>query len=98
MPAALWGLYFTPRRASGTRATMIRALKITAASTALWGVRRYMMLSLFSAGYVAMNIAGMIAKYLETSFMIENVVKAPRVMSNCLPIATTSMSFVGLLS
>ena len=77
---------------------MISALKITAASTALWGVRRCMMLSLFSAGYVAMNIAGMIAKYLATSFAIENVVKAPRVMSSCLPMATTSMSFVGLLS
>src|SRR5512132_3021216 len=45
-----------------------------------------------------MNIAGIIAKYLETSFMIEDVVKAPRVMSSCLPMATTSISFVGLLS
>ena len=45
-----------------------------------------------------MNIAGMIAKYFATSFAIENVVSAPRVISNCLPIATTSISFVGLLS
>ena len=36
--AALMGRYFTPRRASGIKATMISALKITAASTALCGV------------------------------------------------------------
>ena len=40
----------------------------------------------------------MIAKYLATSFAIENVVSAPRVISNCLPMATTSISLVGLLS
>ena len=45
-----------------------------------------------------MNIAGMIAKYFATSFVIENVVSAPRVISSCLPMATTSISFVGLLS
>src|SRR5437016_2068694 len=45
-----------------------------------------------------MNIAGMMAKYLATSLAIEKVVKAPRVISNCLPMATTSMSLVGLLS
>ena len=45
-----------------------------------------------------MNIAGMMAKYLATSLAMENVVSAPRVISNCLPIATTSMSLVGLLS
>ena len=56
------------------------------------------MFSCPSAGYVAMNIAGMIAKYFATSLAIENVVSAPRVISSCLPIATTSMSLVGLLS
>ena len=45
-----------------------------------------------------MNIAGMIAKYLATSFATENVVSDPRVMSSCLPISTTSMSFVGFES
>ena len=40
----------------------------------------------------------MIAKYFATSLAIEKVVRAPRVMSSCLPIATTSMSFVGSLS
>src|SRR5579883_2147878 len=40
----------------------------------------------------------MIAKYLATSFAIEKVVSAPRVINNCFPIATTSMSLVGLLS
>src|ERR1035441_7740107 len=45
-----------------------------------------------------MNVAGRIAKYLAISLAMENVVSAPRVMSSCLPMATTSMSLVGLLS
>ena len=45
-----------------------------------------------------MNIAGMMAKYFATSFAIENVVSAPRVISSCLPISTISMSLVGLES
>src|SRR5215468_12259311 len=77
---------------------MMTALKMTAARIALAGVRKNMMFSLLSAGYVVMNIAGMIAKYFDTSFMIENVVNAPRVISSCLPMATTSISLVGLLS
>src|SRR5579875_2218270 len=40
----------------------------------------------------------MMAKYLAASLAIENVVSAPRVISNCLPIATISISFVGSLS
>ena len=40
----------------------------------------------------------MIAKYFATSLAMEKVVRAPRVISNCLPISTTSMSFVGLES
>ena len=40
----------------------------------------------------------MMAKYLATSLAIENVVKAPRVISNCLPISTISISLVGLES
>ena len=43
-------------------------------------------------------MAGMIAKYLAMSLAIENVVSAPRVISNCLPISTISMSLVGSLS
>ena len=43
-----------------------------------------------------MNIAGMMAKYLATSLAMENVVSAPRVISSCLPIATTSISLVGI--
>ena len=42
--------------------------------------------------------AGMIAKYLATSLAMLNVVSAPRVISICLPVSTTSSSFVGLLS
>jgi len=33
-----------------------------------------------------------------TSLATENVVSAPRVISNCLPISTISMSFVGFES
>src|ERR1700748_1461168 len=40
----------------------------------------------------------MMAKYFATSLAIENVVSAPRVISNCLPISTTSISLVGLES
>ncbi len=40
-------------------------------------------------------MAGMIAKYLAMSLAIENVVRAPRVISSCLPISTISMSLVG---
>ena len=35
------------------------------------------------------------AKYLATSLAIEKVVSAPRVISSCLPISTTSISLVG---
>ena len=44
------------------------------------------------------SIANDVAKYFATSLAMENVVSAPRVISSCLPIATISMSFVGLLS
>ena len=44
------------------------------------------------------NIAGMIAKYFETSLAIEKVVSEPRVISSCLPVSTISSSLVGLLS
>ena len=44
------------------------------------------------------NIAGRIAKYFATSFAIENVVSAPRVISSCLPTSTISISFVGFES
>ena len=44
------------------------------------------------------NAAGMIAKYLATSLAMLKVVSAPRVMSICLPVSTTSSSFVGLES
>src|SRR5438067_2240796 len=57
-----------------------------------------MIFSFPSAGYMAMNIAGIIAKYFATSFAMEKVVNAPRVISSCLPMATTSISLVGLLS
>src|SRR5262247_1071510 len=40
----------------------------------------------------------MIAKYLATSLAMLKVVKAPRVMSICLPVSTTSRSLVGFES
>ena len=43
-----------------------------------------------------MKIAGKIAKYLATSFEIEKVVSAPRVISSCLPRPTISISLVDL--
>ena len=46
----------------------------------------------------ARNIAGIIAKYLATSFAIEKVVSVPRVISNCLPISTISINLVGFES
>src|SRR5690348_13766077 len=94
--AAPIGLYFTPRNASGIRKTMINALKITAERMAVFGVARCMMLSAFNTGYVVANAAGMIAKYLATSLAMLKVVNAPRVISNCLPISTISISLVGL--
>src|SRR5262249_23298403 len=80
------------------RQMIIRALKITAERMALCGVARRMMLSAFRAGYVVAKAAGMIAKYLATSLAMLNVVNDPRVMSNCLPISTTSINLVGLES
>ena len=75
-----------------------RALKMTAESTALWGLCNFMMLRGSSCGYVARNKAGMMAKYLATSLAMENVVSEPRVMRSCFPISTTSMSLVGFES
>ena len=44
------------------------------------------------------NAAGMIAKYLATSLAMLKVVSAPRVISICLPVSTTSISLVGFES
>ena len=77
---------------------MISALKITAERIADCGVFSAMMFSTLSCGKAPANMAGMMAKYLATSFATEKVVRAPRVMSNCLPISTTSISLVGLES
>ncbi|CAM5645898.1 hypothetical protein STENM223S_11112 [Streptomyces tendae] len=84
-----------PLSASGTRTTMISALKTTADRIAESGEDRRMTLSLSRPGWTAAKSAGMIAKYLATSLAMENVVSAPRVISNCLPISTISMSLVG---
>ena len=77
---------------------IMSALKITALKMALVGLCSRMMFSGAIAGKVVINIAGMIAKYLATSFAMLNVVSEPRVMSICFPISTMSMSLVGLLS
>src|SRR5678816_4463403 len=80
--AAGAGRYLTPRSASGMSAMMMSALNTTLAKIADCGECSRMMLSALSAGYVAANIAGMIAKYFATSFAIENVVSDPRVMNS----------------
>src|SRR5674536_238868 len=92
------GLYFTPLMASGISAGIIRALKITADSMALFGEDSAMMLSLFASGIAAAKIAGMLAKYLATSLTMLNVVMAPRVIRSGFPIDTTAISFDGSLS
>src|SRR5882724_8070077 len=61
---------------------MTCALKITAERIADCGVRRPMMFSALRTGNAPANIAGIIAKYFATSFAIENVVKAPRVINS----------------
>src|SRR6478735_8576837 len=71
---------------------------MTAERIALWGLSRRITLRPARAGSAPANIAGMIAKYFATSLAIENVVSAPRVISICLPISTTSISLVGLES
>src|SRR5437016_13344291 len=77
---------------------MMSALKMTADRMALWGVARCMTLSTPRAGYVLAKAAGMIAKYLAMSLAMLKVVRAPRVISICLPVSTTSSSLVGLES
>ena len=56
---------------------------MTADITALSGVARCIILSAPSAGYVPTKAAGMIAKYLETSLAMLNVVSDPRVIRSC---------------
>src|SRR5262249_36520467 len=92
------GRYWTPFRAIGMSKGMMIALKITADKMADVGECRCITSIPFSHGSVPANSAGMIAKYLATSLGIEKVVSAPRVMRSCLPISTTSRSFVGSLS
>ena len=76
--------YRKPVEIQGIKATMIRALKITAESIALLGVARCMILSAFNCGYVVANAAGMMAKYFARSLAIENVVFAPPLrLSRC---------------
>ena len=77
---------------------MMSALKISADSTALFGLARRMTLSDAIDGSAAANIAGRMAKYLETSLASEKVVSAPRVISCCLPTSTTASSLAGSLS
>ena len=96
MASAPMGLYSTPRSASGISAMMMSALKMTALRIALVGLCRCMMFSGAMAGNVAINIAGMMAKYFATSLAMLKVVSEPRVMSSCLPISTISMSLVGI--
>jgi hypothetical protein len=84
-----------PRSARGISATMMRALNITAARIADRGVASRIRLRGASWGRARTNMAGTIAKYLATSFAMEKLVRAPRVMRSCLPISTISSSMWG---
>ena len=77
---------------------MIRALKMTADRMALWGELRCMMLRVCRAGNTPTNMAGMMAKNLAMSLVIEKVVSDPLVISSCFPISTMSISLVGFES
>src|SRR5450756_2559179 len=76
----------------------MRALKITADRIALADECRCMTFRMASCGYFAAKIAGIMAKYLATSFAMLNVVNEPRVIRICLPISTMSNSLVGFES
>lgn len=76
----------------------LSALKIIAESTELVGVARCMTFSTLGTGYSAANMAGMMAKYLETSLATLNVVSASPVINICLPVSTISSSLAGLES
>ena len=71
---------------------------MTALRMALSGEARCITLRGAIAGNTPTSIAGMIAKYLATSLAMLKVVRAPRVISSCLPISTMSRSFVGFES
>ena len=78
---------------------MISALKMTAERIAdSRALEPHDVRARRAPGSAPANIAGMIAKYLATSFAIENVVSEPRVIRSCLPISTISISFVGFES
>ncbi|CEX87587.1 Uncharacterised protein [Streptococcus pneumoniae] len=77
---------------------IITALNINADKIADSGDVNFIMFNASICGIASVNIAGMIAKYFAISFAILNVVKAPRVINNCLPIPTTSIIFVGFES
>ena len=74
------------------------ALNITADKIALSGLCNPIIFNAASSGMESMNNAGTMAKYLATSLAMEKVVSVPRVISNCLPISTISISLVGSLS
>ena len=71
---------------------------MTAERMALSGLCRCMIFRAANSGIAIINKAGTIAKYFATSLAIEKVVRVPRVISNCLPISTISINFVGSLS
>ena len=66
-----------------------------AESTVLCGECSPIMLSVEKPGYSPIKSTGIMAKYFATPFAIENVVKLPLVIKNCLPMWTISISFVG---
>lgn len=84
--------------AIGIKATMINALNIKADIIADLGDDKCIIFSEVISGIVDIISAGKIAKYFATSLAKLNVVNAPLVINNCLPIFTTSINFVGFES
>ena len=72
--------------AIGIKATMINALNIKADIIADLGDDKCIIFSEVISGIVDIISAGKIAKYFATSLAKLNVVNAPLVINNCLPI------------
>lgn len=82
----LYPFTFTPFMAIGIKATMINALNIKADMIADLGDDKCIIFSEVISGIVDIISAGKIAKYFATSLAKLNVVNAPLVINNCLPI------------
>src|SRR2546421_10407163 len=93
--AAPRGRNLTPFRASGMRATMMRALKITADRMAECGLARRMTLRVRRGGKTSWNMAGVVGEYFATAVAGEKGGSGPRGGRGCVPIVPDSIGVVG---